>query len=63
MALIFHWGGDRHGHVADVPASQLMSGLLVYDGEDGWIGVYERLSPPQTKDTAHGRADVWIIRE
>jgi hypothetical protein len=63
VSLIFHWGGDRHGEVADVPASQLTSGLLVYDGADGWIGVYERSSPPQTKETARGRAEVWIVRE
>jgi hypothetical protein len=63
MAMIFHWGGDRHGQVADVPEQLLTSGLLVYDGTDGWIGVYERLGPHRMQDTDRGPAEVWVIRE
>ena len=61
MPLIYHWGGPRHGQVAHVPA-RMTSSLLVYDGPQ-WIGVYERLEPPQVRDTDRGPAEVWVVRE
>jgi hypothetical protein len=62
MPLIFHWGGPRHGEVAQVPDEQVVSSLLVYDGPE-WIGVYERFDPPQVHDTPQGPAEVWVVRE
>jgi hypothetical protein len=62
MPLIFHWGGPRHGEVADVPAASLASTVLVYDGPR-WFGVYERFQPLQTRDTPDGPAEVWVVRE
>ena len=63
MPLIFHWGGDRHGQAAEVPEGLLRSGLLVYDGVDGWIGVYEPCRPAQVRQTTQGQAEVWVVRE
>lgn len=63
VPLIFHWGGDRHGQAAEVPEDVLVSGLLVYDGLDGWIGVYEPSDPPQKRATERGLAEVWVVRE
>lgn len=62
VPLIFHWGGPRHGHIDDVPAEQVASSLLVYDGPQ-WIGVYEPVQPPQLHGTPKGLAEVWIVRE
>lgn len=62
VSLIFHWGGARHGEVADVPAEWLASAVLVYDGPR-WFGVYERFEPVRTMDTAQGPAEVWVVRE
>jgi hypothetical protein len=63
VPLILHWGGDRHGQVADVPDRLLASGEFVYDGRDGWTGVYEPSWPPQTNQTEQGPAEIWIVRE
>jgi hypothetical protein len=62
MPLISHWGGPRHGEVDDVPADQLASSVLVYDGPR-WFGVYERFEPVQLHDTPQGPAEVWVVRE
>ncbi len=62
MPLIFHWGGPRHGQVDEVPAEQLSSAVLVYDGPR-WFGVYERFQPVQVQDTPQGPAEVWVVRE
>ncbi|WP_369132083.1 hypothetical protein [Modestobacter sp. I12A-02662] len=62
MPLIFHWGGPRHGEIADVPAAALASAVLVYDGPR-WFGVYERFQPIQVRDTPEGPAEVWVVRE
>lgn len=58
MPLIFHWGGARHGQVADIPDDLVTSGLLVYDGLNGWIGVYEPCQPRQVRQTTRGLAEV-----
>ena len=62
VPLIFHWGGPRHGEIAEVPAELITSSLLVYDGPQ-WIGVYERSDPPQVHDSPKGSAEVWVVRE
>ena len=62
MPLIYHWGGPRHGELAEVPAELLSSNILVYDGPR-WFGVYERLDPPQLHQTPDGPAEVWAVRE
>ena len=62
MPLIVHWGGPRHGEVAEVPARLVASSLLVYDGPK-WVGVYEPLDPPQKRETPKGLAEVWVVRE
>ncbi|MGY1804897.1 hypothetical protein ACI78T_16575 [Blastococcus sp. SYSU D00922] len=62
MALISHWGGPRHGEVDEVPAEQLASSVLVYDGPR-WFGVYQRFEPRQVQETAQGPAEVWVVRE
>jgi hypothetical protein len=62
MPLIFHWGGPRHGEIDEVPAERLASAVLVYDGPR-WFGVYERFVPAQVHSTAHGPAEVWVVRE
>ncbi len=62
VALIFHLGGPRHGQVAEVRDAELASGILVYDGPQ-WVGVYEREPRAMTRDTVHGRAELWVIRE
>jgi hypothetical protein len=62
MPLISHWGGPRHGEIDDVPADQLASSVLVYDGPR-WFGVYQRFEPVQLQDTPHGPAEVWVVRE
>jgi hypothetical protein len=62
VPLIFHFGGPRDRDVADVPAELLASLVLVYDGPR-WMGVYERLEPPQALRTSRGPAEVWIVRE
>jgi hypothetical protein len=62
VPLILHWGGPRHREIADVPAEQLASALLVYDGPR-WFGVYERTDPVQNRDTEQGTAEVWVVRE
>ena len=46
-----------------MPDRLLTSGLLVYDGLDGWIGVYEPCWPPRMNQTAKGPAEVWVARE
>jgi hypothetical protein len=62
MPLIFHWGGPRDRQVAHVPAAELRSSVLVYDGPH-WLGVYERLEPPAVLATEAGQAEVWVVRE
>ena len=62
MPLILHWGGPRHGEVAEVPAESLASAVLVYDGPH-WFGVYKRLDPVQVRSTAGGPAEVWVVLE
>jgi hypothetical protein len=62
MPLIFHWGGPRHGEVADVPPGQLATAVLVYDGPR-WYGVYERAQPAQVRQTSDGPAEVWVALE
>lgn len=62
VTLILHLGGPRHGHVAEVRDQDLASGILVYDGPQ-WFGVYEREQRARSRDTAHGRAELWVIRE
>ncbi len=62
MPLISHWGGPRHGEVDEVPADQLASSVLVYDGPR-WFGVYERFEPRQLQETSRGPAEVWVVRE
>ncbi len=59
---VLHWGGPRHGEVDDVPAEQLASSLLVYDGPR-WFGVYQRFEPVQVRATPGGPAEVWVVRE
>ncbi len=60
--MIFHWGGPRHGQVAQIPDRELTTGVLVYGGPE-WFGVYQRIDPPSLKDTDHGPADVWVVME
>jgi hypothetical protein len=62
VPLILHWGGPRHREVDDVPAEQLASSLLVYDGPR-WFGVYQRADPVQHRPTPQGSAEVWLARE
>lgn len=62
MTLIFHWGGPRHGQVDELPAEELASSVLVYDGPK-WMGVYQRSEPPREHETPHGPAEVWVVRE
>jgi hypothetical protein len=62
VPLVLHWGGPRHGEVDDVPAEQLASSVLVYDGPR-WFGVYQRFQPVRVQDTPRGPAEVWVVRE
>jgi hypothetical protein len=62
VTLVLHVGGPRHRQVAEVPAAQLSSARLVYDGPQ-WFGVYERVEPVQRRQTAQGSAEVWVVRE
>lgn len=62
MPRIYHWGGPRHGEIDDLPAGELASSVLVYDGPR-WFGVYERFEPVQVQETADGPAEVWVVRE
>ncbi|MGY1617218.1 hypothetical protein ACI797_10785 [Geodermatophilus sp. SYSU D00691] len=62
MPLIYHVGGPRDGDLDDLPERALATSLLVYDGPR-WLGVYERSSPQQVKETPRGPAEVWVARE
>jgi hypothetical protein len=62
MALVLHWGGPRHGQVDEVPAEELSSSVLVYDGPR-WFGVYQRSEPVRVRATPNGPAEVWVVRE
>ncbi len=62
MPLVLHWGGPRHGQVDEVPAEELSSSVLVYDGPR-WFGVYQRSEPVRVRTTPSGPAEVWVVRE
>ena len=62
MPLVYHWGGPRHGDVAELRPDQLNTSVLVYDGPR-WFGVYQRFEPVRVQDTAQGPAEVWVVRE
>jgi hypothetical protein len=62
MALVYHWGGPRHGEIDEVPSEQVASSVLVYDGPR-WFGVYERFQPEREQATPQGPAQVWVVRE
>ncbi|MGX5653601.1 hypothetical protein ACWKWC_02365 [Geodermatophilus nigrescens] len=59
MPLILHWGGPRHREVDDVPAAQVTTSVLVYDGPR-WFGVYVPTEPRQSRVTPQGEAEIWL---